>query len=209
MAIAKWLVTPTDRTDRSSKLQAGKDERGKPIGREELTAEALTLLIEGSDTTSNSTCAIIYYLSRNPHVQARLHKEAQRFSLRLHSTSALGLPRIVPEGGMSVHGHFFPEGAILSMPSYTIHRDPEVWGDDVEEYKPERWFERDNALIQNTFNLFSLGPRACVGHNLASLELQIIVSSILRRFDFVLEDPSAAMVAVTDEGGFLEEAVEM
>ena len=66
--------------------------------------------------------------------------------------------------------------------------------------------------------------RACVGRNLASLELQIIVSSILRRFDFVLEDPDAnvcglfffylfylelMVVAVTDEGGFLEEAVEV
>ncbi len=66
--------------------------------------------------------------------------------------------------------------------------------------------------------------RACVGRNLASLELQIIVSSILRRFDFVLEDPAAEVcglfflylcylelmvVAVTDEGGFLEETVEV
>ncbi|KAK0452448.1 cytochrome P450 [Armillaria borealis] len=216
MAVAKRLATPTDRTDLLSKLQAGKDEKGKPMGREELTAEALTLLIAGSDTTSNSTCAIIYYLARNPHVQAKLHKELDEQlndsvstadevknlpyldacideGLRLHSTSALGLPRIVPEGGMTVHGHFFPEGAILSVPSYTIHRDPEVWGDDIEEYRPERWFERDNALIQKTFNPFSLGPRACVGRNLASLELQIIVSSILRRFHFVLEDPAAEL----------------
>ncbi|KAK0192825.1 cytochrome P450 monooxygenase [Armillaria mellea] len=216
MAVAKRLATPTDRTDLLSKLQAGKDEKGKPMGREELTAEALTLLIAGSDTTSNSTCAIIYYLARNPHIQAKLHKELDEQlndsvstadevknlpyldacineGLRLHSTSALGLPRIVPEGGMTVHGHHFPEGAILSVPSYTIHRDPEVWGDEIEEYRPERWFERDNALIQKTFNPFSLGPRACVGRNLASLELQIIVSSILRRFDFVLEDPAAEL----------------
>ncbi len=60
---------------------------------------------------------------------------------------------------MTVHGSFFPEGAILSVPSYTIHRDPEVWGDDIEEYRPDRWFERDNVLIQKTFNPFSLGPR--------------------------------------------------
>jgi benzoate 4-monooxygenase len=72
MAVAKRLATPTDRTDLLSKLQAGKDEnvcglnlaldssklnffslsQGDPMGREELTAEALTLLIAGSDTTS-------------------------------------------------------------------------------------------------------------------------------------------------------------
>ena len=72
-------------------------------------------------------------------------------------------------------------------------------------FRPERWFERDHAMIQKAFNPFSFGPRrassaltalqqtdasrlirACVGRNLASMELLIIVSSILRRYHFVL-----------------------
>jgi benzoate 4-monooxygenase len=40
------------RTDLLEKLLQGKDENGAPMGREELTAEALTQLIAGSDTTS-------------------------------------------------------------------------------------------------------------------------------------------------------------
>lgn len=52
MAVAKRLATPTDRVDLLSKLKAGRDSEGNPMGREELTAEALTLLIAGSDTTS-------------------------------------------------------------------------------------------------------------------------------------------------------------
>ena len=52
MAVAKRLKTPTDRVDLLSKLQDGRDNEGKPMGREELTAVALTLLIAGSDTTS-------------------------------------------------------------------------------------------------------------------------------------------------------------
>ena len=51
-AVAKRLTTPTDRVDLLSKLQEGKDDEGKPMGRGELTAEALTQLIAGSDTTS-------------------------------------------------------------------------------------------------------------------------------------------------------------
>lgn len=80
-------------------------------------------------------------------------------ALRIHPTSAIGLPRIVPAGGFSVLGQFFPEGTILSVPSYSIHRDPVVWGEDVETYRPERWFERDQVAIQKTFNPFSFGPR--------------------------------------------------
>ena len=138
-----------------------------------------------SDVTRSSSCAITYYLAANPDVQRKLQKELDEAlqnedgsatsyevvknlpylnavineALRLHSTSGIGLPRIVPEGGMSIQGHSFKEGTVLSVPSYTIHRDREVWGDDVAVYRPERWFERDNDAIQRTFNPFSYGPR--------------------------------------------------
>jgi len=54
MAVMKRFRTPTDRVDLLNKLQEGRDSNGNPMGREELTAEALTLLIAGSDTTSKS-----------------------------------------------------------------------------------------------------------------------------------------------------------
>lgn len=183
-------------------------------------------------TILSSTCAILYYLARNRGVQERLHKELDEClgteneftateaqvkklpyldacineGLRLHSTSSMGLPREAPEGGLVVCGQFFPEGTIISVPSYTIHRDSAVWGEDIEAYRPERWFERDQTLIQKTFNPFSYGPRyvtfsprnfsfviddidsACVGRNLASMELLIILASLMRRYDIVLED---------------------
>ncbi|PPQ92268.1 hypothetical protein CVT25_008576 [Psilocybe cyanescens] len=216
MAVAKRFASPVDRVDLLSKLQKGRDPNGNPLSREELTAECLTLLIAGSDTTSNSTCAILYYLARTRRAQLELQKELDEQlgtedeltatgqqvkrlpyldacineALRLHSTSALGLPRVAPEGGITAAGQYFPPGTVLSVPSYSIHRDKEIWGDDVEDYRPERWFERNQADIQKTFNPFSYGPRACVGRNLAFLELQIIVASIMRRYDIVLEHPN-------------------
>lgn len=51
-AVAKRLTAPADRADLLGKLQEGKDDEGNPMGRAELTAEALTQLIAGSDTTS-------------------------------------------------------------------------------------------------------------------------------------------------------------
>ncbi|RXW15522.1 hypothetical protein EST38_g10327 [Candolleomyces aberdarensis] len=215
MAVAKRLATPTDRVDLLSKLQEGRDNDGNPMSKEELTAEALTLLIAGSDTTSNSTCAILYHLARNRYAQEKLHKELDEQlgaedetvatgpqvknlpyldacineALRIHSTSALGLPRTVPEGGLTVRGQYFPQGTVLSVPSYSIHRDTSVWGEDVEQFRPERWLEGDDSAMHKTFNPFSVGPRACLGRNLAFLELQIIIASIMRRYDIVLEDP--------------------
>lgn len=123
-------------------------------------------------------------VKRLPYLEAVINE-----TLRIHSTSGIGLPREVPEGGLTVIGKTFPPGTVLSVPTYTIHRDKRVWGEDVEAFRPERWFEQDQAEIQKTFNPFSFGPRACVGRNLASMELLIIIASILRRYDFVLEEP--------------------
>ncbi|KAG9313453.1 cytochrome P450 [Chiua virens] len=230
-AVAKRLTTPTDRVDLLSKLQQGRDDEGNPMGVAELTAEALTQLIAGSDTTSNSSCAITYYLARYPRVQEKLQKELDEAlgapddtvttfeqvkrlpyleavineALRMHSTSAIGLPRVAPEGGLTIDGIHFPQGTVLSVPTYTIHRDKNVWGDDVDVFRPERWFERDHTAIQKAFNPFSFGPRACVGRNLASMELMIIVSSILRRYHFVLAEPEQPLAT---REGFLRKPVE-
>lgn len=51
-AVAKRFTAPSDRVDLLSKLQEGRDDEGNLMGMEELTAEALTQLIAGSDTTS-------------------------------------------------------------------------------------------------------------------------------------------------------------
>ncbi len=51
-AVSRRMATPVDRVDLLGKLSDGRDDDGKPMGREELTAEALTQLIAGSDTTS-------------------------------------------------------------------------------------------------------------------------------------------------------------
>ncbi|KAF8842912.1 cytochrome P450 [Paxillus ammoniavirescens] len=230
-AVAKRLTSPTDRVDLLSKLQQGRDDEGNLMGREELTAEALTQLIAGSDTTSNSSCAITYYLARYPDVQEKLQKELDEAlgaedeyvstyeqvkrlpylaavideALRMHSTSSMGLPRVAPEGGLTINGIHFPQGAVLSVPTYTIHRDQKAWGDDADVFRPERWFERDQSMMQKAFNPFSFGPRACVGRNLASMELLIIISSILRRYHFVLAEPDKPLET---REGFLRKPVD-
>ncbi len=47
--------------------------------------------------------------------------------------------------------------------AYTIHRIKEVWGQDSEEFRPERWFEQDKEAMAKAFVPFSFGPRSCVG----------------------------------------------
>src|SRR6195952_2374688 len=64
-----------ERVDLLARLMEGKDETGAKLGRAELTAEALTQLIAGSDTTSNTSCAILYWVTKTPGVVEKLQKE--------------------------------------------------------------------------------------------------------------------------------------
>lgn len=87
-----------------------------------------------------------------PYLQACVNE-----GLRLHSTSGVGLPRVIPAGSsLEICGEVFNEGTILSVPTYSIHHSEEVWGGDSEAYRPERWLERE---VGKEFNPFSFGPR--------------------------------------------------
>lgn len=205
------LSKPSDRVDLLARLMEGRDETGAKLGREELTAEALTQLIAGSDTTSNTSCALLYHCLRYPAVIEKLQRELDaalpdidavpQFSqvkdlpyldaviketMRIHSTSSLGLPRVVPPGpGITIAGHHFPQGTVLSVPAYTIHHSTAIWGSDASEFCPERW-EKVTDQQKAAFIPFSYGPRACVGRNVAEMELALIVGTIFRRYEFEL-----------------------
>ncbi|GAA5918088.1 hypothetical protein JCM6882_004987 [Rhodosporidiobolus microsporus] len=218
-----------DRKDILSHLQNGKDADGQPMGVPELTAEALTQLIAGSDTTSNSSCAIMYYIISNPSAHKKLQQELDstfgprgvegvldyddvkalpylqaciQEALRLHATSGMGLPRLMTQT-TEVCGEVFPAGTILSVPSYSIHRLKSYWGEDADEYRPERWLvsEEKAREMEKALNIFSYGPRSCVGRNVATMELYCFISSLILRYDFKLVDQSGKKLEVVE--GFL------
>jgi benzoate 4-monooxygenase len=65
----------SDRVDLLARLMEARDAKGDPMGLKELTAEALTQLIAGSDTTSNTSCAMLYHVLQNPDITSKLQKE--------------------------------------------------------------------------------------------------------------------------------------
>ncbi|KAK0960871.1 hypothetical protein LTS01_020683 [Friedmanniomyces endolithicus] len=200
------------RVDLLARLMEGKDEAGNKLGRAELTAEALTQLIAGSDTTSNTSCALLYHCLKHPDVVRKLQAELDEAlpagddevpqyeqvrhlqylewviaeTLRVYSTSSQGLPRVVPPGaGVEIAGHHFPQGVVLSVPAYTMHHSTEIWGADADEFRPERW-EKVTERQKSAFIPFSYGPRACVGRNVAEMEMALIVATVFRRYEFEL-----------------------
>ncbi|EIW80743.1 benzoate para-hydroxylase [Coniophora puteana RWD-64-598 SS2] len=190
----------------------------------DLVAETVTLLIAGSDTTSNSETAIMHLLFTNPRVYNKLigileeavdeelptadHVRDIPYldavineGLRYHATTAIGLHRAVHEKGAMFGGKYFPPGTEMSVPAWTIQHDPEIWG-DPEVFRPERWIE--NPDLKKYLMTFGKGPRACLGRHLAYMEMRLVLSTVLLRYDLQLK----SQVMETTEG-FMHKPNEM
>lgn len=146
-------------------LNAKDPETGRGLSTPELWGESNVLMIAGSDTTSTSLAATIFYLVRNPRALAKLQKEIRdTFSdveeivsgpklndlvylkacvdeaMRLAPAVPGAMPREILAGGTVVDGQHLPGGTDIGTPCYTIHRHPEYYREPLS-YIPERWVE--------------------------------------------------------------------
>ncbi|RWA03461.1 hypothetical protein EKO27_g11647 [Xylaria grammica] len=120
----------------------------------------------------------------------------------MYPAAGLPLERIVPESGMEIAGHFVKGGTIVGCSAWLIHRRPEIFGDDVDVYRPERWLvdealpeaqreERERRVREMNGHMFQfgMGARTCIGKNISLLEMYKVVPSLLRRFEIRFKDP--------------------
>lgn len=89
---------------------------------------------------------------------------------------------ILPSGG-GADGKsptFVPKGTTIVLDFFGMHHRSDLWGEDVEEFRPERWEGRE---IGWGFIPFGGGPRKCVGQQLAVTEASYVISRMVQRFD--------------------------
>jgi cytochrome P450 len=176
-----------------------------PLG--EVLSECSVLMNAGSDTTTAALTGTIFLLSKHPRVLLKLRKELDPVmgdrdvppyeavanlpylracieeSLRIRPASSMGLPRIVPAGGRTIAGKFLDEGVTVSVPTYTLLRDAGAF-DHPTEFIPDRWIDGDREQMSKAHLPFSIGPRACIGRNIAYFEQIIIIATLVHAFDF-------------------------
>lgn len=80
---------------------------------------------------------------------------------------------------VTLGGYDLPEGALLMLPQWVLHRDERFW-EDAETFDPERW-ERDIERPEYAYFPFSGGPRQCIGMRFARLELTMALATMVDR----------------------------
>ncbi|CAH0055590.1 unnamed protein product [Clonostachys solani] len=125
-------------------------------------------------------------------------------AFRMHPAPGLPMERIVPEPGAEIAGHHVKGGTIVGCSAWVIHRRPEIFGEDVDVFRPERWLVEEGLEYEERVIMeekikkmnanmvqFGMGSRTCIGKNISLLEVYKLVPSLLRRFDIRFEDPTA------------------
>lgn len=82
-----------------------------------------------------------------------------------------------------------PANMLLHMSILAIHHDPQIWGEDVHDFKPERFSEGVAKATKNNvaaYFPFGIGQRSCVGLKAAITEAKIALTMILQRYAFTL-----------------------
>ena len=145
----------------------------------QISRDASVNIVAGTDTTALTATYAVWLLAHSPEVEYALIREvatlAEGFvdedlralrllnnvineTLRLRGPVAQGLPRVVPPRGAQFCGYVVPEGTIVGVQSYTMHRDPVVWA-HPESFDPSRWNEPTKDMLQS-FLPFGGGSRS-------------------------------------------------
>ncbi|GAA0156135.1 oxygenase [Lithospermum erythrorhizon] len=77
-----------------------------------------------------------------------------------------------------------PADTQFNISGVFVFHDPKIWGEDANEFNPLRFSEQGKHL--GAFFPFGLGPRICVGQNLAMVEAKIVLTMIIKHFTFVI-----------------------
>ncbi|KAH7692444.1 Abieta-7,13-dien-18-ol hydroxylase protein [Dioscorea alata] len=114
-------------------------------------------------------------------------------------TETLRLYPAVPLDGKSAeeddvlpNGMKVKKGDGISYMAYAMGRLTEIWGENAEEFMPERWLDNGKFLPQSSFKFvaFHAGPRICLGKEFAYRQMKILAAVLIFFFRFKLGDES-------------------
>ncbi|KAJ6755276.1 CYTOCHROME P450 FAMILY-DEPENDENT FATTY ACID HYDROXYLASE [Salix purpurea] len=113
-------------------------------------------------------------------------KAALAETLRLYPSVPQDFKYVVADDVLP-DGTFIPAGSTVTYSIYSVGRMKSIWGEDCQEFKPERWLSPEEDKFEAPkdgykFVAFNAGPRTCLGKDLAYLQMKSVASAVLLRY---------------------------
>ena len=180
---------------------------GEGMSDELVLSESMQLLVAGHETSSNALSWILYLLSTHPDCLKRVRQEFYSVLgeaslnhadvLRFEFTTQVIYEalRLYPPFWMidryavsddRAGDLVIPGGSTVIVYVYGAHHSPRYW-QDPENFDPAR-FAKEEVKLRTPFTFlpFGGGPRVCIGQHYAMLQILMILSELIRRYDFEL-----------------------
>ena len=180
---------------------------GEGMSDELVLSESMQLLVAGHETSSNGLSWLLYLLSSRPDCLERVRQEFDSVlgdaPLSYADVARLEFTTQVIQEGLRLYPPFWmidrmavaddragevdiPRGSTVIVYVYGTHHAPRYW-ESPESFEPERFTKANEKLRKPFTHLpFGGGPRGCIGGNYAMLQMLMILSHLLRRYDFQL-----------------------
>jgi cytochrome P450 len=180
---------------------------GEGMSDELVLSESMQLLVAGHETSSNALSWLLYLLSSRPDCLEKLRQEFDsvlgdaplsysdvprfEFATQVIQEALRLYPPFWMIDRMAVHDDrvgdlAIPRGSTVIVFVYGAHHAQRYW-QDPESFDPER-FSKPNEKLHTPFTYlpFGGGPRGCIGGNYAMLQILMILTSLLRKYDLQL-----------------------
>ncbi|KFY45029.1 hypothetical protein V495_03143 [Pseudogymnoascus sp. VKM F-4514 (FW-929)] len=211
--VKKRLEQGTTRPDFMSHILRHNDEKG--MTEPEIIVNSVLLIVAGSETTATLLSGTTYHLLKNPRVMEKLQKEIRGAfkneedidiagvnnldyllavldeALRMYPPVPTGMSRRVPGDGDVINDRWVPGGTAVSVNQWSAYRS-EANFREPNSFIPERFLDDPRFASDNKHALqpFSVGPRNCLGRNLAYAEMRLILAQVIWNFDMELTTES-------------------
>jgi cytochrome P450 len=190
-------------------LDAEDAETGERMSDLQLRDEVFTLFMSGYETTATGITWISYELARHPEIADAIVGELDRVGVRglpaFAELPELEYQRRVIDEAFRLHPAFpiwfrtavdadtlgpyrLPKNARIILNPHITHRDPRFW-EDPETFDPDRFVpERFGPALRHAYYPFGKGSRVCIGERLAVTITQMVVTALVRHFEFTIAE---------------------
>lgn len=182
----------------------------------QLRDEILTLFVAGHETTAVSLSWSLYLLAKHPDVYRQVQAEVDALS---DEPTVADMPRLgtvlrVFKEALRIYpplplysrdttqdivigGYEIPAKTPVLISPYATHHRTELWT-DADRFDPDRFLPAaESARHRYAYIPFSAGPRICIGNHFALMEATLVLTTLLRNFEFSLE-PGTVVIPEID-----------